>query len=76
MNKYILFIIVILFTGCSSKTVDYATKNCDIAYKGKCYFKKRISEKHYDELNNPGIVIGDNDCYLITPDVGCVPSSY
>jgi len=72
-----MILIFLLTIGCHRYSdIDYATKNCDINYKGKCYFKKRIAEKDYDEELHYNFYTNHDKCTLITPDLGCISSFY
>ncbi len=74
--KYLMIVVALILTiGCHRYSdIDYATKGCDINWKGKCYFKKRIAVKEYDEDTHVNVYTGQDECRLITPDLGCISS--
>ena len=70
---YILLFISLFTLGCSANfngRGDYSTKDCDINYRGKCVYKKRLSKEEAKDI--PILYLGYEDCSLITPDDGCI----
>lgn len=68
MKYFIIFILML--TGCSSAQLDYASKDCDINYKGVCYFEKRVSDE--EEKEYPRLMFNHKGCKLLTASKGCI----